>query len=81
MKNLKQVNKLVGVDVGGTFTDVFVLNQSSGHVSVSKVASTVGDQSIGFLNGIGQGAKHFDEINTVDAPEVEIQNAPEVTME
>ena len=65
MKNLKQVKKLVGVDVGGTFTDVFVLNQSSGHVSVSKVASTVGDQSIGFLNGIGQGAKHFDEINTV----------------
>ena len=39
MKNSKQVNKLVGVDVGGTFTDVFVLNQSSGHVSVSKVAS------------------------------------------
>ena len=65
MKNSKQVNKLVGVDVGGTFTDVFVLNQSSGHVSVSKVASTKGDQSIGFLNGIGQGAKHFDEINTV----------------
>jgi N-methylhydantoinase A len=58
-------NKLVGVDVGGTFTDVFVLDQDTDVVSISKVASTKGDQSIGFINGIEKGAKSFDEINTV----------------
>ena len=28
---------LVGVDVGGTFTDVFVLNLDEGNISVAKV--------------------------------------------
>ena len=65
MKVLKKNSKLVGVDVGGTFTDVFVLDQESGGVSISKVASTKGDQSVGFIEGIEKGAKVFDEINTV----------------
>lgn len=65
MTRVKKSSKLVGVDVGGTFTDVFVLDQESGVVSISKVASTKGDQSIGFIEGIEKGAKLFDEINTV----------------
>ena len=65
MKVLQKNSKLVGVDVGGTFTDVFVLDQESGGVSISKVASTKGDQSVGFIEGIEKGAKVFDEINTV----------------
>ena len=65
MKVLQKNSKLVGVDVGGTFTDVFVLDQESGVVSISKVASTKGDQSVGFIEGIEKGAKVFDEINTV----------------
>ena len=65
MNSDKKGNKLVGVDVGGTFTDVFVLDQDTGDISISKVASTKGDQSIGFINGIEKGAKYFKEINTV----------------
>ena len=65
MNSDKKGNKLVGVDVGGTFTDVFVLDQDTGDISISKVASTKGDQSIGFINGIEKGAKYFNEINTV----------------
>lgn len=46
--------KMVGVDVGGTFTDVFVLNEADGTAQVAKVPTTRPDQSGGFLDGIGQ---------------------------
>jgi len=57
--------KLVGVDVGGTFTDVFVFDQDSGDIAVSKVPSTKGDQSVGFVAGIEQGAGDFSTLATV----------------
>lgn len=57
--------KLVGVDVGGTFTDVFVFNQDSGEIAVSKVPSTRDDQSKGFIAGIQAGAGNFAEVSTV----------------
>ena len=44
---------MIGVDVGGTFTDVFVLDESTGQARVAKVPTTRPDQSAGFLNGIG----------------------------
>ena len=43
----------VGVDVGGTFTDVFVL-EADGTASVAKVPTTRPDQSEGFLDGISR---------------------------
>lgn len=42
----------LGVDVGGTFTDLFLVNEKSGQVFTAKVPSTPADQSIGVLNGI-----------------------------
>ncbi len=44
---------MVGVDVGGTFTDVFVLDEATGAARVAKVPTTRPDQSRGFLDGIG----------------------------
>ncbi len=44
--------KMVGVDVGGTFTDVFVLDEAAGTAEVSKVPTTRPDQAGGFLAGI-----------------------------
>ncbi|MEM6940926.1 MAG: hydantoinase/oxoprolinase family protein [Pseudomonadota bacterium] len=43
---------MIGVDVGGTFTDVFVLDEATGQADVSKVPTTRPDQSGGFLEGI-----------------------------
>ncbi|MBK5927716.1 hydantoinase/oxoprolinase family protein [Rhodobaculum claviforme] len=43
---------MIGVDVGGTFTDVFVLDEDTGTVRVAKVPTTRPDQSGGFLAGI-----------------------------
>lgn len=45
---------IVGVDVGGTFTDLFFLNEADGSCAVAKVPSTPADQSIGIRNGIAQ---------------------------
>lgn len=45
---------VVGVDVGGTFTDLFVLDEASGRASIVKVPSTRGEESRGFMNGIAR---------------------------
>jgi N-methylhydantoinase A len=42
----------LGVDVGGTFTDIFLVNEADGRIFTAKVPSTPQDSSIGVLNGI-----------------------------
>lgn len=42
----------IGIDVGGTFTDVVMLDRAAGRLEVAKTASTPKDQSIGILNGL-----------------------------
>ena len=56
---------VIGVDVGGTFTDVFVFNEATGQVETTKVPSTRGDQSKGFIEGIGRKVTDFADIRTV----------------
>lgn len=46
------MSTLVGIDIGGTFTDVVALNNSDGSVSVTKVPSTPHEYSDGFFNGL-----------------------------
>ena len=43
---------VVGVDVGGTFTDLFVLDERQGTARIVKVPSTRGEESRGFMNGV-----------------------------
>lgn len=42
----------LGVDVGGTFTDLLLVDERSGKTWSAKVSSTPADQSIGVLNGL-----------------------------
>ncbi len=42
----------LGVDVGGTFTDLLLIEETSGHTFTAKVPSTPQDSSQGVLNGI-----------------------------
>ena len=55
----------IGVDVGGTFTDIFVLDEVSGTIATAKVPSTRGDQSKGFVEGIAQAVSDFADVRTI----------------
>ena len=44
----------LGVDVGGTFTDVLLISEADSSFHVAKVPSTPADSSIGVLNGIAR---------------------------
>jgi N-methylhydantoinase A len=44
----------LGVDVGGTFTDLLLVDEKSGRTWTAKVPSTPADQSVGVLNGIAR---------------------------
>ena len=48
----------VGVDVGGTFTDLICVTPD-GEVVLDKTPTTLDDQSIGVMNGLGQLAERF----------------------
>jgi N-methylhydantoinase A len=56
---------VIGIDVGGTFTDVFVLDEESGACTVAKVPSTRHDPAQGILDGIGRVAGDLAAIATV----------------
>ena len=59
----------LGVDVGGTFTDLLLVNEKTGALHTAKVPSTPEDSSIGVFNGINrvcaQNNVDPSEINTV----------------
>ena len=44
----------LGIDIGGTFTDLVLLNESTGHLQFGKTLTTYPDPSEGILNGIHQ---------------------------
>ena len=58
-------SNMIGVDVGGTFTDVFILDEANGTAEVVKVPTTRPDQSGGFLNGIQQRVSDLSQIAVV----------------
>lgn len=48
----------LGVDVGGTFTDLLLIDERSGDVFTAKVPSTPHDSSVGVLSGIEKVCKN-----------------------
>jgi len=44
----------LGVDVGGTFTDLLLISEETGETFTAKVPSTPEDSSIGVLNGVAR---------------------------
>jgi N-methylhydantoinase A len=43
---------VVGIDVGGTFTDFVLLDEERGHINVGKVLTTTDDPAAGILHGL-----------------------------
>lgn len=56
---------VIGVDVGGTFTDVFFLNEATHTYNVAKVPTTLDDQSRGILEGVAQHVDNPDSVSTL----------------
>ena len=56
---------VIGVDVGGTFTDILALDEHLDEVRVFKIPSTREDQSIGFLEGILEVSKNVKDVGTI----------------
>jgi len=56
---------VVGVDVGGTFTDLFVLDEANGTARIVKVPSTRGEEARGFMNGVALVADSAAAIATI----------------
>ena len=51
---------LIGVDVGGTFTDIVFADTESGRTSIHKTPTTRDDPSRGVVTGIGELCARFD---------------------
>jgi N-methylhydantoinase A len=47
----------VGVDSGGTFTDICLFDEQTGHIEVWKVPSTPDDPSLGIAQGVEEGMR------------------------
>tara|TARA_Y100001934_G_scaffold85106_1_gene105731 strand:- start:5318 stop:7351 length:2034 start_codon:yes stop_codon:yes gene_type:complete len=56
---------IVGVDVGGTFTDLIVLNELTGSVNIAKVPSTPENQAFGVLSAINEGNTPLTDIDSI----------------
>ncbi|TMV15510.1 hydantoinase/oxoprolinase family protein [Arenibacterium halophilum] len=56
---------VIGVDVGGTFTDLFFLNDSTGAIDVVKVPSTRGREADGFLDGLSRNQTDLAKVGTI----------------
>jgi N-methylhydantoinase A len=56
---------LVGVDVGGTFTDLVLVDEADGRVSVAKVPTTIGNQADGVLAALAEASASPADVKIV----------------
>src|SRR5262245_6914083 len=56
---------LVGVDVGGTFTDLVLMDEASGAVRIAKVPTTPANQAEGVLQALGQAGATGGELTAM----------------
>jgi len=56
---------LVGVDVGGTFTDLVLVDEATGQVRVAKVPTTVANQAAGVQAALASAAARADLVKAI----------------
>lgn len=61
----KNLGQIVGVDVGGTFTDLVLLDQSTKSVSLAKVPSTLDNQAFGVLAALEDARANLGNIDLI----------------
>ncbi|MTJ06114.1 MAG: hydantoinase/oxoprolinase family protein [Sediminimonas qiaohouensis] len=56
-------NTRVAVDVGGTFTDICIMEEETGHIRIEKTASTPDDPMRAIMSGIEQGRIDLSDVS------------------
>ncbi len=56
---------VVGVDVGGTFTDLILMNQDGGDIRIAKVPTTVENQAFGVLAALAETGISLDQVKSI----------------
>jgi N-methylhydantoinase A len=59
------MSKVVGIDVGGTFTDLMLVDEASGDVRVTKVPTTPENQAFGVIAAIEATKTPFGELASI----------------
>jgi N-methylhydantoinase A len=59
------MNRIAGIDVGGTFTDLVLIDEDSGEVRLAKVPTTVENQAFGVLEALGQTGATLGELAAI----------------
>lgn len=54
---------IIGVDVGGTFTDLVVIDGKTGHIRIAKTPTTLENQAFGVLTAIDDAQVKLSDIN------------------
>jgi N-methylhydantoinase A len=57
------MQQIVGVDVGGTFTDLILIDEQSGGVRLSKVPSTPENQAFGVMSALKKSSAILPDLN------------------
>lgn len=58
-------SKVIGVDVGGTFTDLILVDDDKGQVSVAKVPSTPHNQAFGVISAIEATGSPLEDVTAI----------------
>ncbi|MDE3027350.1 MAG: hydantoinase/oxoprolinase family protein, partial [Paracoccaceae bacterium] len=56
---------VVGVDVGGTFTDLILMDQATGAVKLAKVPSTLYNQAYGVLAALAEAEANLADVDLI----------------
>ncbi len=56
---------VVGVDVGGTFTDLILMDQATGAVKLAKVPSTLDNQAFGVLAALAEAEADLSDVDLI----------------
>ena len=60
-----QQNLIVGIDVGGTFTDLIAIDMATGAVRIAKVPTTLDNQAFGVVAALKQAGVALQDVQTI----------------